>query len=465
MFLGIPRSVWLLALVCLGVNLAIFAGIAVRRPEYLRDYRLCNNPDAPHYVTLGRNVLLTGNYSRCDGPPYPPDMLRPPVYPLFAGGLDLLADASAVYLAHGLLQAGSCLLLFLLVRPVFGARAGFWASVLLATDLMLAVFNFQTMSEPLFVFLILAALACLLPALTSGGAARLLGGGLLLGLAILTRPAALYVLPLLAIALIGVGAWRRRPLPALAGVGALLVGALLTVAPWVIRNQLVFGVPRVSTVDSGVQVYFFGAGAYQLRHHLTLEDAQAQIAEEFSLEPYVVTQNPWRSERTVAELDGELRQASPKVLRQYPRELLLSSLLGVGKASVSHNADELASLLGSRWDAPGTGDLLHGRADAFRRLAENGPLLAGVFGWQLLHAVAALALAAAGVLFALRRPDTWPAAGVLLVLLAYSYLTVALFGYEAFYRARIPVLPFQYTFAGWGLSCLLARRSATPRAA
>jgi hypothetical protein len=464
MFLRIPRGVWLLALLCVGVNLAIFTGVAVRRPEYLRDHRLCNNPDAPHYVTLGRNVLLTGRYSRCDAPPYQPDMLRPPVYPLFAGGLDLLAGPGAVYLAQGFLQAGSCLLLFLLVSPVFGARAGFWASLLLATDVMLAVFNFQTMSEPLFVFLILAALACLLPAVTSGaGAARLLGGGLLLGLAVLTRPAALYVLPLLAVVLLGVGAWRRRA--PLVGVGALLLGTLLPVAPWVVRNQLVFGVPRVSTVDAGVQVYFFGAGAYQLRHHLSLEEAQARIAQEFGLDPYVVTQNPWHSDKTVAELDGELRAASPKVLRQYPRELVLSSLLGVGKASVSHNADELASLLGSRWEAPGTGDLLRGRADALRRLEENGPLLAGVFGWELVHAAAAVVLAAVGVLFALRRRDVWPAAGVLLALLAYSYLTVALFGYEAFYRSRIPALPFLYTFAGWGLSCLLPRRPATPRAA
>ena len=156
-------------LLCLVINGLLFAAVAVHRPEYLRDYRANGNPDVRHYVLLGRNLLLHGDYSRCEGPPFAPDMLRTPVYPVFAGGLDLLGGAGAIYLAQALLQAGSCLLLFALVRQSFGGRAAVCASLLLATDLMLAVSNFEAMSEPLFNFLILAAMTCLAPVLVAPG--------------------------------------------------------------------------------------------------------------------------------------------------------------------------------------------------------------------------------------------------------------------------------------------------------
>jgi hypothetical protein len=128
------------------------------------------------------------------------------------------------------------------------------------------------------------------------------------------------------------------------------------------------------------------------------------------------------------------------------------------KGAVSHNVAELASLLGGEWQAPGMGALLHGDATALGRLRQNGPVLTAAFAWQLLHTGLALLAGVAGVVLVLRRPQTWPAGLVLLAVAAYFYLTVALFGYEAFYRCRIPVLPFLYAFAGYGLSYLRLRK-------
>jgi hypothetical protein len=449
-------------LLCLGINLAILAGIAVRRPAYLHDARLSNNPDAWHHVLLGRNVLLTGNYSRCEAPPYFPDMLRPPVYPLFAGGLDLLGGAAAIYLAQAMLQAGSCLLLYQLVRRPFGDRAAFCASLFLAADLMVAVYNFEAMSEPLFTFLVLAAAVSVCPLLGSadlmvpGAARRLVGGGLLLGLAILTRPVGLYLPLIFAVALGAVGLWRRRLSATVGGVAAFLLPLVLLVGAWIIRNQAVFGLPRLSTVDIVVQDYFLGAGAYQLHDQVSLEEAQARISSEYNLPPSVIVQNPWRSEQNVAEMDAALRRARSGILAKYPRELVLAAACGVAKATFSHNVEELASLLALTWEPPGTGALLHGQADAFGRLRQDGPVLGGALAWQTLHTLLGLTLAAAGLVASLRRPETRSTALLLLALLAYCYLTVALFGMEAFYRCRIPALPFLYAFAGLGLARLTA---------
>ncbi|MFH1484824.1 MAG: hypothetical protein ABIH46_02030, partial [Chloroflexota bacterium] len=99
------RTVLAVILACLGINLGIGALIAVNRPAYLADYRLSTNPDAKQYVLLGRNLLLHGHYSRCQQPPYLPDMMRTPVYPLFAGGLDIVGKAGAIYLVQAVLHA------------------------------------------------------------------------------------------------------------------------------------------------------------------------------------------------------------------------------------------------------------------------------------------------------------------------------------------------------------------------
>ena len=85
-------SFWIPITLCFGINAAIFAGIAIKNPEYLLDYRLNSNPDAVHYVLIGRNMLLHGQFSRSEGAPYAPDMLRTPIYPLFSGRLDVIGS-------------------------------------------------------------------------------------------------------------------------------------------------------------------------------------------------------------------------------------------------------------------------------------------------------------------------------------------------------------------------------------
>ena len=84
---------WPSVVVCLILNLTVFAGIASERPEYLSDYRLNANSDARDYVKLGRNFLIEGQYSRNTAAPYTCDVLRTPIYPLFAGSLDLITVA------------------------------------------------------------------------------------------------------------------------------------------------------------------------------------------------------------------------------------------------------------------------------------------------------------------------------------------------------------------------------------
>jgi hypothetical protein len=92
-------------------------------------------------------------------------------------------------------------------------------------------------SEPLFLVLLLGAGFLLLTAVDRPSSTLALAAGILTGLAVLTRPSALLVAPLLAAPL----ADRRWPFRARAHIAAAAVlGAVLALAPWTIRNAAVY---------------------------------------------------------------------------------------------------------------------------------------------------------------------------------------------------------------------------------
>jgi hypothetical protein len=151
-------------------------------------------------------------------------------------------------------------------------------------------------------------------------------------------------------------------------------------------------------------------------------------------------------------MDAQLRAAIRPVLSRYPRGLVVSSVRGVVKSTVSHNMGPLASMTGTRWVAPGTGSLLRADPDALGRLAHNGAILATGFVWELAHTVFAWVLAFVGLVLALRSSAWRPFGLVLLAVLLYFHLTVAVVGAEAFYRSRTPHVPYVFALAGLALA-------------
>jgi 4-amino-4-deoxy-L-arabinose transferase-like glycosyltransferase len=451
-------------LLCLLVNGAVLAGIAARNPGYLGDYRLNDSPDARHYVLLGRNLLLEGHYSRQEGPPFAPDFLRTPVYPLVAGALDIVAGPVAIYLLQIGLHLAVVWLVFGLAERTLGRRPAFWAALLMALDLMLAVYNHAALTEPLFLALSLAAVFWLLPRLLSSpgesteafGWPVFLGAGSLMALATLTRPAGVY-LPLLA-AIASLWFLRRRSgwRGAARAAALVLLPSVVLVGAWVLRNERAFGVARVSSVEPVGVVYMAGAGAYQLHHGVERPEAQRTIAAAYDLPTLLEAQNPWLTELSEAEIDHRLRAASREVLGAYPGDLVLSSALGLVKGSLSHNVGNLASLHDRSWTPPGLGGLLKLRAEAVGRLFSNHPALVGAFGWQVAHAILTLVLAVVGLWRLLLCRARRPLGISLLVLLAYFALGMALFGVDAYFRSRIPLLPYLAVLAGVAVAALVA---------
>lgn len=448
--LRIPVIIWA-PLLCFLLNMLLLAWIDLNRPEYLRDYRLNTNPDAPHYVLLGRNLLLRGQYSRASEAPYVQDVFRTPGYPLFVGALDVVGGAFLIYLAQALLQSINCAIIYTLTRKLFGPKAALLASLLCATDLMLAVMNFQTMSEPLYVFVLSVSALVLLPRIVAEERGRSIGflfGGILLGVATHVRPAGLYLPLVYAVVTWAVGWLRGYRLKALADAAMVIVGAALLLVPWIVRNQTAFGIARLTTSDTILLVYFTGAGAYQVHHGVDLHTAQRMIAQEFDLRPPEELWNYWNSDFSPKELDDQLQAAAPSVLGKYPFDLVKASMLGIMKASVSHNAKQLAEMMGKPWTSPGLGRILRLDSLAISKLFENHPGLVMVFVWEVLHAVCVVSLALFALIWAIGRRESRIIGIVLVVLLAFFLSILGASGLEAFSRFRSPLMPLAYVAAG-----------------
>ena len=195
--------------------------------------------DEREYLALGRSV------ARGEGFQYPADEPAPgtaqqfgraPGYPLFLAALRVTAPGERAPRRVQIAQAVTGALIVWLIAAIAGRAAGPRAAV--AAAAIAAVYPplvwmpAYVLSETLFSALALAAAL----ALQEGGRrpprASVVIGGLLSGLAILTRPAMIFFLPFAA-------AWLARRRPAHAAVFLLL--AALCVAPWTIRNHRVYG--------------------------------------------------------------------------------------------------------------------------------------------------------------------------------------------------------------------------------
>jgi hypothetical protein len=321
-------SQWILDLVVLWfVSLAISGAMLVdigsRNPAYLHDFRININPDAGHYLVLGHNILENHVFSRASSPPFVPDALRTPVYPVVVGAVTAVwNEPLAVYALQMMLQLAVIGIVYAFCRIAFSRPIAIIAGTFVATDLAMAVGNFESMSEPVFVFLETAGVFVWICALRSEMSVRrrwymMILSGILLGTATLTRPSGQF-LPIVLGAAEAFYFARRRNWLAVRQLVCAVALSYVVVVPWCVRNHLVFGIPRTTYVDSVNLVHFVGASAYAVEHGTTLDEAQAQIEREFQLPKFAATYNYWKFGLRPKEIDAAYRTAAPQIVTRYP---------------------------------------------------------------------------------------------------------------------------------------------------
>lgn len=220
--------------------------------------------DSNSYIRPARFLLQTGRFVSYDyftyvipdetARPVRAETIRTPVYPLLlAAFLRTPLDLPGVVFLQHVLAIGISLIVYLLTsHATRSSTAALFAGVIAATHPTAVAVANQIMTETLAAALILGALIALRRSLERRSAAWAAASGLLLGVATLTRPVALY-LPLLLIPLFW--AQARRAVP----VVIFAVSSLLLPALWAARNARETGVATISSI-SGDNLLFYRAG-------------------------------------------------------------------------------------------------------------------------------------------------------------------------------------------------------------
>ncbi len=223
-------------------------------------------PDSLHYLSVARGLLsgsgLSGTLLAVDTAVPRPLDLWPPLFPMAWAALLWLGPDAAVITLHLLSFAVLAAALFSMAPMGQGARYVWTCAALIVLYRPFGHVAGAAWSEPLCIALLSLAVAREVRGAEGVGRSFAVGG--LLGLAVLTRYAALFFLPGLLVwrfvrARESGGPWRRHVVEAL----ALVAGLGGVVAPWLLRNVELFGramgpprAPRqgglVSTLLSGV---------------------------------------------------------------------------------------------------------------------------------------------------------------------------------------------------------------------
>ena len=413
----------------------LVAALAVRVAYVLATPGYTPTHDDRAYNVLAAGIARTGVYPHlAQGP----TAYRPPAYPYLLGGLYSLVGAGHQRIVAGrLLQAvvGTVAvgLIGLLAGRLFDRHTARTAMVLAALYPPLVAAGTSLLSEPLAIVAGLGAVLAVLAWRRRPSWPAAIGAGALAGVMTLTRSNAFVVIPALALGMWTAGpaggedeaagrrGRRRAALPAMA---ALVVTALVVVAPWTVRNAVVLHSFIPVSDEAGGTL----AGTYNpVSDHGPPAPAFWHLVREIpsyekAVAPLAAGPEP-RFQSRLLHLAVRYAERHPT----YPLKVAWYNTLrlaGIGQLSLA------------RYNALVAGITSPAVADA------------GIAAFWVIAALAAGAVAWAP----LRRRVP----GFVWVLMALLYLSVVLVNAEA-PRLRLPLDPFVLVLAA---ACLVAARTA-----
>lgn len=414
------------------------------------------NEDAYSYVTVANSLVSGQGFSR-DGMP---SAIRTPGLPLLYAGLMKLPGSFTwwVLLVQNILATATGVIIFYIGKENFSASAGLiagYATVLEPYMMMTA--NLAT-TETLFNFILVICLGYFLRWLKNLDSYRpLLFSALSAGVLILVRPVALYLpLVFLGLAAARLVSSRHNGKKIVLTLGLWVILCAGVVAPWSIRQYLVFGSARVTNIDAYMFYYKIAPLVVADQNKISynsatkiLDDRLRQTIPNF--DPLILT-NTFQYNNAMFKSARQIIFSKPSVIIKFYTLSLFPTLTGTGYeymledifnfkrsgARISYS-DTLAR---RDWTALAKSFF---RIDIFQIALFGGAAL-----WLVIYLVIGLAL---------RRRVWWQrygwATAVLLIFLAYFILFSL--GPASHARYRMPTFPLWFLFLAASLDFLRAR--------
>jgi 4-amino-4-deoxy-L-arabinose transferase-like glycosyltransferase len=246
--------------------------------------RAITGSDAEQYLALANTLARHGLFSRDAEPPYTPETVRTPGYPVFLvpfvgafGPRPLIPVVAAQGLIGALTVAGTACL----GRRLFDEQTGILAGLLLAISPMSIIMGGAIYSETWYTAWLVGGLWLLAAGLMASRPTLSGLGGLVLGLSALIRPIGL---PMLVV-------WGALPLAripirqAYRHILAIVAGFMLAVSPWMGRNAVQFGHFALSSISADNLYYYNVASTEAHRLGTSLDESREQLARRLAADP------------------------------------------------------------------------------------------------------------------------------------------------------------------------------------
>jgi 4-amino-4-deoxy-L-arabinose transferase-like glycosyltransferase len=228
----LPARVWLILLVALALRLTVVS-LTYDTPTTL---------DPADFSRTALSIAQGHGYPQSNrAPGLGPSAFRPPGYPYFLAAVYAIAGQEAPPVGRlvgaflGTLAVG---LIGLIALRLWGKRVSLLALCIAALAPPMVILSTALVSEALFVPIVLGAVVTALEYRRSRHRYRWpIVTGVLIGLSALTRTNGLLLLLPFALAFAPA---RKRRVSAWAPAAAMVLAAVVTIAPWTVRNWMVF---------------------------------------------------------------------------------------------------------------------------------------------------------------------------------------------------------------------------------
>lgn len=253
----VPTVLMLLVLFLLAFAIRAVAPSVLPGLELAVDYKKWYSP-------MALSILNGNGFSVTPGQPAYQIV---PLYPLFLAAVYAIFGTDAnIRIALALLGGISCILVYLTAKRVFGSKVAVLSALAFAIYPPLVLLPSTGISDDLYILLNLGFTLYVVKFFQAPSWRNSITGGILMGLAGLTKPGTI-LFPLVLLIAFTIYAWRRLSLRQQAKFAGLVLAFLVTIFPWSLRNYLVFH-----------EVFILSVSPITLGDHLFIGTLESQLA-------------------------------------------------------------------------------------------------------------------------------------------------------------------------------------------
>lgn len=234
--------------------------------------------DSYQYDRLAQNLFKYHRFSLDESPPLSPDHSRTPGYPIFIATFYGLFGPQPILiiLIQIVITSLLCWMLYSLLAE--DEKIASIACFLYALNPNIALYTSQILTEAIFMSIILTGITLLYKYASSPKNSYLIGISAIFAAGALTRPIGLYSPLFIAPFIFSI--LRQNLKQVLIKIPLFIGSFVIFIAPWVVRNYILFNGIFLSSIPTYDLLYFDAAVTVSAHETITISEARMRLSEE-----------------------------------------------------------------------------------------------------------------------------------------------------------------------------------------